>query len=61
MINCELIVANTKAQLYSFEYFEDFDLLEFSDLEPGEYGITISNPNNIDEKQIVISTFAVTE
>ena len=36
-------------------------LLEFSDLEPGEYGITISNPNNIDEKQIVISTFAVTE
>ena len=61
MINCELIVANTKAQLYSFEYFEDFDLLEFSDLYPGEYGITISNPNNIAEKQIVISTFAVTE
>ena len=30
-----------------------------SALTPGEYGITISNPNAVDEKQTVVSTFAV--
>ncbi|WP_313387094.1 hypothetical protein [Chishuiella sp.] len=33
--------------------------LNSSELEPGEYGITISNPNSLDQKQTVISTFAV--
>ena len=28
-------------------------------LEPGEYGITVSNPNAVDEKQTVVSAFAV--
>lgn len=32
-----------------------------SPLKAGEYGITISNPNAVDEKQTVISTFAVTK
>lgn len=27
----------------------------------GEYGITVSNPNHVDEKQIVVSTFAIEE
>lgn len=30
-----------------------------SNLEPGEYGITISNPNSLDQKQTIVSTFAV--
>lgn len=34
-------------------------LLSVAALQPGEYGITISNPNNVDEKQTVVSTFAV--
>jgi hypothetical protein len=34
-------------------------LLKVSSLQPGEYGITISNPNALDEKQTVVSTFAV--
>ncbi len=36
-------------------------ILSLSSLPPGEYGITALNPNAIDEKQTVISTFAVTE
>lgn len=32
-----------------------------SNLEPGEYGITISNPNSLDQKQTVVSTFAISE
>lgn len=28
-------------------------------LSPGEYGITISNPNALDEKQTVVSSFSV--
>lgn len=36
-------------------------LLTLSKLEPGEYGVTISNPNSLDQKQVVVSTFAVIE
>ncbi len=36
-------------------------ILTLGSLEPGEYGITISNPNNIDEKQTVVSAFAVVD
>lgn len=34
-------------------------LIKLSSLEPGEYGIIISNPNSLDQKQAVVSTFAV--
>lgn len=34
-------------------------LLKVAALQPGEYGITISNPNNLDEKATIVSTFAV--
>ncbi|NBL63611.1 hypothetical protein GV828_00165 [Flavobacterium sp. NST-5] len=36
-------------------------LINIPTLESGEYGITISNPNALDEKQTVVSTFAVAE
>lgn len=36
-------------------------ILKLSSIEPGEYGIIISNPEALDEKQTVVSTFAVTE
>lgn len=36
-------------------------IIKLNNLEPGEYGITISNPNALDEKQTVVSTFAVIE
>lgn len=36
-------------------------ILTLGSLEPGEYGITISNPNALDQKQTVVSSFAVTE
>lgn len=41
------------------KYGESSYLLKVSALQPGQYGITISNPNAVDEKQTVISTFAV--
>ena len=34
-------------------------LLSLSDLEVGEYGIVVSNPNNRDEKRVVVSCFAI--
>lgn len=34
-------------------------LLKLGHLAPGEYGITVSNPNAIDEKQTVVAAFAV--
>lgn len=36
-------------------------MLKLSNLTPGEYGITVSNPNALDEKQTVVAAFAVTE
>lgn len=36
-------------------------IIKLSAMEPGEYGIIVSNPNALDEKQTVVSTFAVTE
>lgn len=35
-------------------------LVQLEDLVPGEYGITILNPNMPTEKQVVVSTFQVT-
>lgn len=34
-------------------------VLRLSNLEPGEYGITILNPNALDQKQTVVATFSV--
>lgn len=34
-------------------------LIELKDLPPGEYGIVVSNPNNRDEKRVVVSCFAI--
>jgi hypothetical protein len=28
-------------------------------MEPGEYGVVVSNPNNRDEKRIVVSCFGI--
>lgn len=33
--------------------------LTIADIKPGEYGITVVNPNNMDEKQTIISCFGV--
>lgn len=41
------------------KYKESSYLLKTAPLEPGEYGITVSNPNSKDEKNIVVATFAV--
>ena len=36
-------------------------VIKLSAMEPGEYGVIVTNPNALDEKQTVVSTFAVTE
>lgn len=34
-------------------------LLTINNVEPGEYGIVVANPNNIDEKKVIVSCFGV--
>lgn len=34
-------------------------IIEISNLYPGEYGIIVANPNNVDEKRTVVSCFGV--
>ena len=34
-------------------------LITLTGLKPGEYGIVVSNPNNRDEKKVVVSCFAI--
>ncbi len=41
------------------KYGEKSYLLTLIDKPAGEYGITVSNPNHLDEKGIVVSTFAI--
>jgi hypothetical protein len=36
-------------------------LLTISNIEKGEYGITINNPNTVDEKMLIVSCFGVDE
>lgn len=36
-------------------------LIKLDSIEPGEYAIIVTNPNALDEKQTVVSTFAVTK
>lgn len=34
-------------------------LINLKDLEPGEYGIIVSNPNSRDEKRVIVSCFGI--
>lgn len=41
------------------KYGESSYLLTLDKQEPGEYGITVQNPNNRDEKNVIVATFAI--
>lgn len=41
------------------KYGESSYRLTFDVRPTGEYGVIVSNPNNVDEKQVIVSTFAV--
>lgn len=43
------------------KYGENSYLLTLRDKPAGEFGITVSNPNHVDEKQMIVSTFAIEE
>lgn len=55
-------VKSNKLERLRFEaskYGESSYLLTLLDKPVGEYGITVSNPNHVDEKQTIVSTFAI--
>ena len=41
------------------KYGESSYRLTFGEQPEGEYGIIVSNPNNVDEKMVIVSTFAI--
>lgn len=41
------------------KYGESSYLLTLKGLEPGEYGVIVSNPNNRDEKRVIVSCFGI--
>ena len=41
------------------KYGESSYYLTLDESPVGEYGITVSNPNNIDEKMVIVSTFGI--
>ncbi len=41
------------------KYGESSYRLVFETRPNGEYGIIVTNPNNVDEKQVIVSTFAI--
>ena len=41
------------------KYGESSYRLSFETRPTGEYGVIVSNPNNVDEKQVIVSTFAI--
>ena len=41
------------------KYGESSYRLSFETRPMGEYGVIVSNPNNVDEKQVIVSTFAI--
>ncbi|MCM1301847.1 MAG: hypothetical protein NC250_03280 [Alistipes senegalensis] len=43
------------------KYGESSYQLTFAQTPAGEYGIIVSNPNNVDEKMVIVSTFAIDE
>ena len=54
---------HTKNQIVfrATKYGSSSYLISIADLEEGEYGITVVNPNNRDEKKTIISCFGVYE
>ena len=44
MLNCPLVFVSS---------------LTFGEQPEGEYGIIVSNPNNVDEKMVIVSAFAI--
>ena len=41
------------------KYGESSYRLSFATRPTGEYGVIVSNPNNVDEKMVIVSTFAI--
>ena len=41
------------------KYGESSYRLTFAKRPTGEYGVIVTNPNNVDEKQVIVSTFAI--
>ena len=41
------------------KYGESSYLLKLDRCEPGEYGVTVKNPNSLDEKSVIVATFAI--
>lgn len=41
------------------KYGESSYRLKFDTRPTGEYGVIVTNPNNVDEKQVIVSTFAI--
>ena len=41
------------------KYGESSYLLTINNIASGEYGITINNPNTVDEKMLIVSCFGV--
>jgi hypothetical protein len=52
---------NTKNQLIfrGAKYGESSYKLQFDNLQEGEYGIVVANPDNVDEKKAIVSCFGV--
>ena len=55
------VSSNTRDYLrFSAEkYGESSYRLTFDERPAGEYGIIVSNPNNVDEKMVIVSAFAI--
>lgn len=43
------------------KYGEHSYLIKLTERKEGEYGITVNNPNNVDEKQIIVSSFSLVD
>ena len=43
------------------KYGENSYLITLPETPAGEYGITVQNPDNLDEKSVIVSTFAIDE
>lgn len=54
---------HTKNQLFFVgeKYGNASYLLLINNVEPGEYGVVVANPNNVDQKRTVVSCFGVDE